>query len=156
MKGIDVVSIPREDFEVSFWPPKQIPYHPRSPKKPYIGKYKMMLDVITHSKQDLSFRLDTLKIKASPRNIFDYLYGRYYNFKSKKFKEFKFPEEIKDEYIYTPGTSVKGIEMVLDIPNEIEALEIELQVEITRQGKTELIEIKDEFVRSKYAYTPSG
>ncbi len=156
-KDIDVIELPFEAGMIRFWLPKEIPPPPKrpyTPTEPYIGKFRTRIDLMNDASSPSFFRLVRFYVlNIEPITNVSYLHGRYYDQDKEIYREFKAPDEIVKEKI-VERHGLNGIELILDIPKEVKSFDIAFEVEVSYEGKTEIVKFQSHFIRSKYHFLP--
>jgi len=154
--GVDGKDIYIKDFgagTIELWGPHEIPPSWRTPNEPYVGKYKMYIYFSGkpyYEKLPSNFRLLRVAFtNLNPPEEVKYLSGRYYQPQIKQYAEFTHPNEIIGKLI-DGNKGVNGIDFIIDLSRALKSFDLEVTVEVSYQDKTEIVNFKDRFVRSKY------
>ena len=156
--NIDIIKLPFEAGMIRFWLPKEIPpppKRPHTPTEPYIGKFRTEVELGNdEEKFPISFRLLKFNIlHVDPALPIQFLYGDYYESKTEQYRKFTHPSEISEDRIVEKITG-NSIKMILDIPKQIKSFDIAFEVEVSYEGKTEIVKFQSHFIRSKYHFLP--
>jgi len=150
--GLDILSSKFGAGAIEVWAPHEIPSSRRVPNDSYVGKYQMFIDFLTKPYETQStfklLRLEFTNLESGGK--IKYLFGRYHDPLAKKDREFRNPSEILGEKI-DGNKGLSRLFLILDLPKNLKSFNLEVTVEASYQGKTELIHFKDHFVRSKYS-----